>query len=226
MKRGDIRDAAELKRRFRNLAKTCHPDVKGGDDGASFLRLRVEYEEALDSLGSRRSAPGGGAAPRSGAASKAGGSRKAPHPKSAESEAQGRAFDRREFYAAFTDLVASSFPADSLVKAESRGYRKLRERAIGSFSALGPGCAELFLAFERELESLYSEGILDALAGQVRMIVYNICSYHHYPTAFGHNALLKWREETAGAIKKRGLKSIEKMLAWLVDDLEKGAALG
>jgi hypothetical protein len=229
MKRGDIRDAADLKRRFRLLAKTCHPDMKDGDSGVAFLKLRVEYEEAMETLESGETNTGGRGAGKTRPAGQ--GSRPAgrqgtgarTHPESPRPTERG--FDRGAFYQAFVDLVSSGFPADSLVKAESRGYRKHRDAAIAFFSGLGPGCQELFLAFERELERLYANGILDPLAGQVRMILYNLTSYHNYPTAFALGALNKWRAEVLPLVKKRGLKAMEKMLLWFLDDLANGAAL-
>jgi hypothetical protein len=229
MKRGDIRDAADLKRRFRLLAKTCHPDVKGGDSGAAFLKLRVEYEEAMEGLESAEtitgSRSGGKPRPAGKASSPEGRPRAGSSAEPEGPEARERDFDRGAFYQAFVDLISSGFPADSLVKAESRGYRKHREAAISFFSGLGPGCQELFLAFERELERLYANGILDSLAGQVRMILYNLSSYHNYPTAFALGALNKWKAEVLPLVRKRGLKAMERMLKWFLDDLANGAAL-
>jgi len=112
------------------------------------------------------------------------------------------------------------------VKAESRGYRQHRDAAISFFSDLGPGCDEFFLAFERDLERLYANGILDALAGQVRMILYNLVSYHTNPTAFALSALRKWRAEVLPLVDRRGHKVLSRMLVWLLDDVANGAALG
>ncbi len=216
--------------------------MKRGDGGASFLKLRIEYEEALESL----TATGPGGTLKSGTkTSQASGNTsrtRAPNRKTAGSSAQrgrgrssayteygepeARPFDRGAFYQAFVDLIASGFPADSLVKAESRGYRQHRDAAISFFSDLGPGCDEFFLAFERDLERLYANGILDALAGQVRMILYNLVSYHTNPTAFALSALRKWRAEVLPLVDRRGHKVLSRMLVWLLDDVANGAALG
>jgi len=243
------------------LAKACHPDLGGGRDGAAFLRLRTEYEEALryqgEALANRGKGRDGGSPPGrteakratktgtggrgkagrtgpargaraaySGASAHAGGSPRRSECRAEAAQKGGESrIERPDFYADFCNLVASGFPADSLVKAESRGYRNLRARTIRGFSCIVPGGEELFLDLERELERLYSNAILDQLAGKVRMFVYNICSYHRNPSAFQLNAIRRWALELKPILAQRRLPAVGRVLACLVDDLELGPAL-
>jgi hypothetical protein len=107
----------------------------------------------------------------------------------------------------------------------SKGYRVLRDRSIAAYAAQGPGYRELFLGFEAELLALKQNQILDPLAGRVRLVVNNVCSFHHNPSAFAHNAIRRWRDELEPDLERRGLHSTRLMVDWLTRDLEGGGAL-
>jgi hypothetical protein len=107
----------------------------------------------------------------------------------------------------------------------SKGYRILRDRSIAAFAAQGPGYRELFLSFESEFAALKENQILDSLAGRVRLVIYNTCSFHHNPSAFARNAIRRWRDELEPDLERRGLHSTRLMVDWLTRDLEGGGAL-
>jgi hypothetical protein len=48
-------DADEIRRRYRELAKVCHPDA--GGDPASFIRLQPAYKQLLEEKSNPRAAP-------------------------------------------------------------------------------------------------------------------------------------------------------------------------
>jgi hypothetical protein len=65
-----------------------------------------------------------------------------------------------------------------------------------------------FLEVEKELYLIRGDNIVDnPLFGKIRMIFYNICSYHYGAKAFPKRSIEKWFEEISGDL------SAEKYLA-------------
>jgi len=54
IKSGEIDTEEQLKSQFKSLAKELHPDIAGEDFHAEFVRVRQEYESALDDFDRHR----------------------------------------------------------------------------------------------------------------------------------------------------------------------------
>jgi hypothetical protein len=198
---GKIASLPELRRYYRALASKAHPDTsKREGSHETFIKLKKDYEQAESRL-ARLQDPENRR-------------RKPSKP------------TREEIYHSFWDIEASGFPVDRSVRESSRAYReriRIFSRQLGAYWAR-PNPA--FEEIENELYEIRGDDIIDnPLFGKIRMIFYNIVSWHQNPTAFCANALEKWRGEICPELDARDLQAIKAFLSWLVDDMKNGAAL-
>lgn len=196
---GKIASVVELRRYYRSLAARVHPDIsrlQGSHE--AFLRLKKDYEAAVSKIGQ------GG---RGGTGKKA-----AP--------------TREEIYHAFWDIEASGFPVDPSIRDSSRAYGDRIESFSRQLRAYGALPDHGFEEIERELYEIRGDDIIDnPLFGKIRMIFYNIISWHQDPKAFTKAALAKWRSEIVPELEARNLRATKAFLTWLMDDIKNGKAL-
>jgi hypothetical protein len=195
---GRVKTQEELRKQFRILAKRLHPDASTLDEsGALFIRLKRDFEAA-----------------------------KAELSKPVPDSPLPRIVSREEFYQAFWELEASSFPVDGRIRKASKTYT----RRVAEFAKLldgldkPPDCS--FSDVERELYELRDRGIIDnPLFGRIRMIFYNLITWHLEPRKFTRQALEKWMGEIDGELEGLGMGATRSFLLWLIRDMDRGPAL-
>jgi len=193
---GRIRDESDLKRSFWALAKRLHPDVSAGAGAErAFIKLKADFDEALSALPIAEPASPPAAPP-----------------------------SRESLVGLFLDLAQSGFPVDRRVRDASPAYLKRIEGFSAAVRAYGIPGVEDFAAVEDEFYAIRGDDIVDnPLFGMVRMILYNICSYHYWPTARTRRSVEAWLGDARGRLEARGCPGALAFLSWLVEDLGRGA---
>ncbi len=195
---GVVLTRSDLKRLFRRYARKLHPDATGeAGSNAAFVKLRADYEAALGML----------AAPKG-----------APEPVEPPT--------RDELYSDFFALVNSGFPVALSVRASSKFHVDRVRDFAESFDAYGALPGTPFSEIERELYALRGDDIIDnPLFGKLRLIFYNMRTWHCRPMAFTKQALVKWFAEFDAGIAPRKLPAARAFIAWFATDLSNGPAL-
>jgi hypothetical protein len=193
-----IRNRSDLKKYFWIMAKKLHPDlsnIEGSEKG--FIKLKKDFDDALSEMPDREELLGDRGIPT-----------------------------RKEIIGLFLDIEASSFPVDIRIRHQSRVYRKRIEEFSKRIRKYEPGGVDDFDGVEDELYAIRGENIVDnPLFGIIRMIFYNVCSFHYYPTAHTKRAVDKWYSEIREELGNRGFPRVQAFLKWLVDDLNNGSAI-
>jgi hypothetical protein len=83
-----------------------------------------------------------------------------------------------------------------------------------------------FYDVENEMYKIRGDNIIDnKLFGVIRMIFYNIVTWHLGPKNFTRMSLEKWFHEINEQLKSLDYKATYSFLDWLISDLENGSAV-
>jgi hypothetical protein len=137
---------------------------------------------------------------------------------------------RLEFYRALHLIESLAMPY--AFHAEENGSRlaSARESAISELSAWKPDVVGLFIRADREYTLLKKEKprgpyLKYALALNIRPVIYSVVSFH----LTGQEIYARQSRQNLGAIMQRvqdrGCTSLQRFLAFMIEDLRKGAAV-
>jgi len=185
----------DLRRYFRVLAKRLHPDSASELDDGTRFRILVDDFEDARLM-------------------------------LEQAEEPPRKISREDIYSAIWDLEACGFPLDSRVRKSFPLYEKRIEefdKMLKTYGAIEP---YTFRQVEAELNALRDLGIVDnPLFGVIRMILYNLVSWHLEPKRFTKVALLRWYADIEGELLDRHMVGAKAFFNWLMHDIENGRGL-
>jgi hypothetical protein len=189
---GKIADEAQLKRLFRKLAKTRHPDTATPGSNDAFVRLKSDFETAKEFLtlaATERNRDAGQRPP-----------------------------DFARCSALFSELMASNFPIDRRAR---RGIYLDRvselDRQIG---LLSPADAGLFLAAEEELYRIKGNTVVsNHIFNLVKLYLHNMSDWLLMKNYFAKLYLKKSYRIVVDALAEKKAAATIRLIDWFLSDI-------
>jgi len=208
---GKISSVATLRRMYRRLSKSVHPDMTDGTDEAAsherFVRLKADYDIALrlieesgKLLQSRTNANACG------------------HSHSAAHESSEKTYP--SFFACtalFCDLIAGNFPLGGDIRQTNKLYLDRVRKFDVEVSKFGEEFSGLVLYVERELYAIRGNAMVSSHAfNLVRLYLNNLSDYLLMGHLFSRMYLKKQRESAIECLKAQNANSCVMFIDWLL----------
>jgi hypothetical protein len=143
-----------------------------------------------------------------------------------EHQIQKETFTRKNFYDALWEIESSGFPINKSIRNISPLYIKRIEYLNKIINQMKIINEYSFLDVERNLYDIRGDNIIDnPLFGTIRMLFYNLITWHLGPKKFTRLALEKWYNQIKDTLIANNYDAFYYFIKWLIDDLNNGAAL-
>jgi len=202
VKTGKIFSEATLKRMYRRLSKSVHPDMMDGTDEAlsheRFVRLKADYDAASRLLVK--------ADAKNNANTAANESSKKTPP---------------NFYACsslFCDLMAGNFPLGGDIRQTNKPYLARVRKLEGELSKFGKEFSGLVYDVERELYAIRGNSMISSYAfNLVQLYLKNMSDYLLMGHLFSRMYLKKERESAIGCLKGQNAHKCVFFIDWMLN---------
>ena len=195
---GKISNERQLKRLYRMLAKKLHPDVTAWqNDKESFIRLKDDYEQAIDFLAASQ--------PREKAA--------------AQKKPQGhRKPDFIRCAELFAELMAQNFPIDE--RARSGLYLARIDELNTEIGLFGAKFENLFLGTEKELYKLKGKSvIMNHEFNVVILYLYNLSDSFRNDALFSKTYVRNSYANVIGILRERSATNTAQLIDLFAKDI-------